>query len=255
MAINSVLHTNRQSIDRVLAAGLPVVLVFWRADAALSTAMDSVLDDLARSYGGRALIAKVDAAAEPDLVNQYQIKLVPSLVLVKAGKVVRTLSGRIPDDAIRNWMAHLVEGKPAPNVSSGEGIPAATGRPLPTNGTSHHTADRPAGAKVQSEPITATDANFDQLINGDKPVLVDFWAAWCGPCRMVAPSVETLAREFAGRAVVAKLNVDENPMTARRYNIMSIPALYIFRNGRVVDQVVGAQPLPVLRERLARAAA
>lgn len=255
MAINSVLHTNRQSIDRVLATGLPVMLIFWRGDVPLSTEFDDTLDNLARSYGGRALIVKVDAAAEPELVSRYQVTLVPSLVLFKAGKAVQSLSGRIPDDAIRGWMAHLVEGKAAPSVSSGEGIPAATGRPLHTNGTSHHTADRPAGAKVQTEPVIATDANFDQIINGDKPVLVDFWAAWCGPCRMVAPSVETLAREFAGRAVIAKLNVDENPMTARRYNIMSIPALYIFRNGSVVDQVVGAQPLPVLRERLARAAA
>jgi thioredoxin 1 len=69
---------------------------------------------------------------------------------------------------------------------------------------------------------------------------------------MVAPSVEQLAREFAGRAVVAKLNVDENPLTQRRYQIMSIPTLYIFKHGQVVDQIVGAQPLPVLQQRLAR---
>ncbi len=255
MAINSVLHTNSQSIDRVLATGLPVMLVFWRSNVALSTEMDEVLDNLARAYGGRALIVKIDAAAEPELVNQYKVTLLPTLVLVKGGTVQRTISGRIPDSAIRDWMAHLVEGKPAPSVSSGEGVPAATGQPLYTNGASHRAADGPAGTKAQAGPITATDANFEQIINSDKPVLVDFWAPWCGPCRMVAPSVETLAREFAGRAVVAKLNVDENPVTAQRYNIMSIPALYIFRNGRVVDQMVGAQPLPVLRERLARAAA
>jgi len=83
-------------------------------------------------------------------------------------------------------------------------------------------------------------------------VLVDFWAPWCGPCRMVAPSVEQLAREFAGRAVVGKLNVDDNRMTAGRYNIMSIPSLLILKRGAVVDQIVGVQPMDVLRQRLAR---
>jgi thioredoxin 1 len=83
-------------------------------------------------------------------------------------------------------------------------------------------------------------------------VLVDFWAPWCGPCRIVAPHVAQLARDFAGRATIAKLNIDENPQTAQRYDIMSIPTLYIFKNGAVVDQIVGAQPLPVLQQKLAR---
>ena len=90
------------------------------------------------------------------------------------------------------------------------------------------------------------------MVSGKLPVLVDFWAPWCGPCRMVAPSVEQLAREFDGRAVVGKLNVDENPAVAGRYNIMSIPTLLIFKNGAVVDQIVGAQPLEALRQRLVR---
>ena len=116
--------------------------------------------------------------------------------------------------------------------------------------------DKPVHTDEQStdaHPLTLTDANFDQVVAGKgKPVLVDFWAAWCGPCRMVAPAVEQLAREFAGRAVVAKLNVDENPRAAQRFNIMSIPALFIFKDGQVVDRIIGAQPAPVIRERLAR---
>ena len=102
------------------------------------------------------------------------------------------------------------------------------------------------------QPLTLTDAIFQQVVAGSRPVLVDFWAAWCGPCRMVAPHVEKLAQEFAGRAVVGKLNVDENPVTAQRFNVMSIPTLLIFKHGAVVDTIVGAQSLPVLQQRLSR---
>ena len=83
-------------------------------------------------------------------------------------------------------------------------------------------------------------------------MLVDFWAPWCGPCRTIAPTVEQLATEFQGRAIVGKLNVDENGRTAQSYQIMGIPALYIFKRGQVVEQLVGVQPAQVLRERLAR---
>lgn len=258
MPIDSVLHTNGQSIDRVLKTGLPLLLIFWSRNAPTSGEADAVLDRLAKSYAGRGLIAKIDAAAETDLVKRYDIRLLPSLVAVKQGKVEATLPGRVEPRAMEAWMRYLVEGGTRPQVASGEGIPTATGRPVHTNGSAEHTAARPATARQPSTtqaaagPVKLTDANFDQVINGDLPVLVDFWAAWCGPCRMVAPSVDTLAQEFAGRAVVAKLNVDENPQSARRYNIMSIPALLIFQQGKVVDQIVGAQPLPTLRQRLAR---
>jgi thioredoxin 1 len=101
--------------------------------------------------------------------------------------------------------------------------------------------------------VVLTDATFDQVVGkSDVPVLVDFWAPWCGPCRMIAPAVEQLAREFAGRALVAKLNIDEQPRVAQRYGIMSIPTLYIFKGGQIVERVVGAQPAPVLRQALQR---
>jgi thioredoxin 1 len=254
MAIDTVIHTNTQSIDRVLRTGLPLMLIFWKRSVPQSTELDPVLNQLAERYAGRALIAKVDADAEPELLKRYEIRLLPSIVAIKDGKPVATLPGRIPDQAAQDWLKYLVEGSTRPAVASGSGIPTATGQPLPTNGTHHASADQ--GATVRDKtaaPLTVTDASFDQVINGKLPVLVDFWAEWCGPCRIVAPSVAHLAQEFAGRAVVAKLNVDENQNTARRFNIMSIPALYIFKEGRVIDQIVGAQPLPVLRERLARA--
>lgn len=91
--------------------------------------------------------------------------------------------------------------------------------------------------------VDVTDATFDpEVLKSDLPVLVDFWAAWCGPCRMVAPVVEAIAEEYAGRLKVSKLNVDENRNTAASYGIMSIPTLLVFKGGEVKDRLVGYRP-------------
>ncbi len=100
-------------------------------------------------------------------------------------------------------------------------------------------------------PVTVTDANFASTVERSSlPVLVDLWAAWCGPCRMIAPSIDQLARELSGRALVAKLNIDENPNTARRFNVQSIPTLLVFKDGREVDRIIGAQPKNEIARRL-----
>ena len=88
-----------------------------------------------------------------------------------------------------------------------------------------------------------TDADFDQsILNGGKPALVDFWAPWCGPCRIIGPIVEELAPSYQGRAIIAKMNVDDNPGIAQRYGVTSIPTLMMFKDGKLVDRVVGAMP-------------
>lgn len=102
-----------------------------------------------------------------------------------------------------------------------------------------------------SHPITLTDENFAQeVLESEVPVLVDFWAVWCGPCRMVAPVVEALATEYQGRAKVAKLDVDSAQKTATDYGIRSIPTLLIFKGGKVADQVIGAVPKKQIVEKL-----
>jgi len=98
--------------------------------------------------------------------------------------------------------------------------------------------------------LELNDSNFDEVIKGDKPVLVDFWAEWCGPCKMIGPAVEELAGDYEGRAVVAKLNVDENPQITARFGVRSIPTLLVFKNGQVVDKQVGAVPKSVLSQKL-----
>lgn len=99
--------------------------------------------------------------------------------------------------------------------------------------------------------IVLTDANFDEVINSGKPVLVDFWAEWCGPCKMIGPVVEELAGDYDGKAVIAKLNVDENPQTTAKFGVRSIPTLLVFKGGQVVDKQIGAVPKSVLNQKLA----
>ncbi len=99
--------------------------------------------------------------------------------------------------------------------------------------------------------FTATDSNFQSaILEADKVALVDFWAAWCGPCMMLGPVIDELAGDYEGKAIVAKVNVDENPATAAKYGIRSIPTMLVIKNGQVVDQMVGALPKTAIAKKI-----
>jgi len=102
-----------------------------------------------------------------------------------------------------------------------------------------------------AHPITITDANFkSEVLDSDVPVLIDFWATWCTPCKMIAPIVEDLTSEYEGRVKVGKVDVDANPVTPGMFGIMSIPTLMVFQGGKAADRIVGYQPKPALKARL-----
>ena len=105
----------------------------------------------------------------------------------------------------------------------------------------------------QAGPVVVTDANFGSVVAGSQmPVLLDLWAAWCGPCRMIAPTIEALAQELSGKVLVGKLDVDANTQTAARFGVQGIPTLLILKNGAEVDRMVGVQSKEAIKQRLQR---
>ncbi|MBC7114699.1 MAG: thioredoxin [Archaeoglobi archaeon] len=106
------------------------------------------------------------------------------------------------------------------------------------------------GGDSLSKPIEVTDENFDEVIRKNELVVIDCWAPWCMPCRMIAPVIDELARDYAGKVVFGKLNTDENRETVMRFGIMSIPTLLIFKNGKLVDKIIGAVPRQFIESKL-----
>ncbi|MFQ6080779.1 MAG: thioredoxin [Candidatus Bathyarchaeia archaeon] len=114
------------------------------------------------------------------------------------------------------------------------------------------TASQRQGGSALNKPVNVTDATFNEVIQNHPLVVVDCWAPWCAPCHMVAPVIEEMARDYAGRILFGKLNVDENREVATQYQIMSIPTLLVFKNGKLIDRIIGAMPRQALEPKITR---
>jgi thioredoxin 1 len=223
------INSNDQSLERVLAAGLPVALVFENGAGPL----DEALVRLARENAGQLLVVKVKASDNPQSARRFQARseALPAVVTLKGGQ---TLSQAAPVSApeLEQHVAYLLGKGPRPTArpATAAGQPASAGR---------------------GEPLVVTEASFEeQVLRSPLPVLIDFWAPWCGPCRMVAPTVEKLASEMNARLRVIKINTDENPGLMNRFGIQGIPTMMIFKDGRQVDRWTGALPEGAIRQHL-----
>lgn len=229
MPFDTPIHSNDQSFDRVLRAGLPVLAVFGAGTP--QAEMDDALKSIAKINAGNLLVAKIRADENPQLVQRFAIRA-PTLVTFKN-----------ENEYSRAEMPNAADARTHANYVLGRAPKPETAPPKRAEHTEH----------AQDTPLHVTDTTFArEVLNAPLPVMVDFWAEWCGPCRMIAPALEKLAREYAGRARIAKLNVDENPRTQAQYQVQGIPTLLLVKNGKIVDRIVGALPEAQLRMQMER---
>lgn len=250
------IHTSAQNLDRVLKTERPMLIAFETPDCGPCRTLEPTLRELAKEFAGRALVVRVDDSREGNLATRFGLTRMPTLIFWKEGKEVARIEGAADAGTVRNYMTFLLGTGSRPAPASGPSIPlsgapaSTTARPSPGPSGAY-----PGGTTTASNggPVVVTDATFSRdVLQSSLPVLVDFWAPWCGPCRIISPIVEELGRQYAGKLRVAKVNTDENPQHAGQLGIMGIPTLIFFKNGREVDRVVGVVPKATLTSRLER---
>jgi thioredoxin len=226
------IFTSDHAMDRLMGAGLPVLLVFVAGP--VPAEMKRELERIARQRAGTLLVALAEIRDASVAARKFGVTGTPAVVDARGGAAVATVE-RVSAGELEAHARFLLGEGPKPQLKAAAADPA-----------------RSPGAGDSAGPVTVTDATFAQtVLRAAGPVLVDFWAPWCGPCRITNPMFERLAREQAGRIIVAKVDVDENPETAARYQIQAVPTVLIVMNGTVVDRWSGALPEAALHSRVA----
>ena len=224
---NTPINTDDTNLAKVLGQGLPVALYLYDSRSGANRSLDEAVSKVAKQYAGQALIVRVDVANSPKAQGEYGNLVAPALVTLSkdgSSRKVKSQAASVNASDIQAHIDYLLGKGAAPKQAA----PASNASS--TNGT-------------VTKPLVVTDASFDrEVIKSNVPVLVDFWAPWCGPCRSIAPVVEQMAQKYAGRAKVVKVNVDDNPRIAQQFQILSIPTLMVFKNGSAFKRQVGANP-------------
>jgi thioredoxin 1 len=222
------LTTNDQSVDRVLQNGLPVALLIWDGSN-INLSLEESLRQVAKDDAGRLLVAKLNALENPQTSGRMNGSSLPALITFRDGQEV-SRTHDVTSSTFRAHVAYLLGRGPRPEET----------QPKP-----HET--------TASKPVVVSDATFQsEVLESDLPVLVDLWAPWCGPCRLVAPILDQLAAKYRDKVRIGKINVDEQPELAAKFRVMSIPTLILFKDGKPVQQMVGLRPAADLEDMLDR---
>ncbi len=220
--------TDDANLKKVLGQNLPVALYLFDGQQGASKPLDDTLKKIAKKQAGELLVARIDVAANPTTHRDYDNVSTPAIVTLTKGflgRKVKSQAGGVRPADVRAHVDYLLDKGPEPTEPS----PAAT----TPNGTGSSKATKEKAKHI-------TDADFRKIVlRSNMPVLVDFWAPWCMPCRAIAPVIEEMAQTYAGRVKVVKINVDENPATSRQFQIQSIPTLMMFKNGQAIERRSG----------------
>jgi thioredoxin 1 len=218
-------------LEAAFDTNLPILLLVWNGDT-LRSDLKTELDRVAKDYAGRIRVVKADTTKAPQVAEHFEAGKHPLLIAWVNGEVLTRRN--------RPWATDV---QAVVDVLTPH-IPAAAAALAPA-------APTKVIEKVDDKPVKVTEATFQaEVVDYSLPVLVDFWATWCGPCKQVAPILEKLAKEFSGKVRIAKVDVDENQALAQDFQVMSIPTLMFFKNGKIVGQQVGALPEAALRQAL-----
>lgn len=217
-------------LEPILSADLPVLLYVYAGES-LRGDVRIEIDQTAKQYAGRLLVVKADTSQAPEVAQFFELNKHPVLISWANGAVVAR--------------------RPRPWGTDVKGMVEELAKLIPASAVVAVPVEEQAEAKavVESKPIKVTDTTFEaEVLNSPLPVLVDFWADWCGPCKQIAPILEKLAKEFAGKIRIAKVDVDRNPQLQNAFQVMSIPTLMFVKSGKIVGQQAGALPEHIMRD-------
>lgn len=232
-----VIQANDEQLEKALQGDKPV-LIWFSAGQTAGIDLRKALEKAAVDFQRELAVVMVDTNACPMAKKRFDVEKHPVLVGWHNGESIKRRA--------RPWASDVVGFADVLKT-----LAPAPANPTNPNGNVSKTEESKKELKVINKPVHVTDATFEQeVLQSELPVLVDFWAAWCGPCRMVAPILEKLAGEFAGKVKIAKVDVDANPSLSSAFQIMSIPTLMFVKQGKIVGQAAGAAPEAALRDAL-----